>query len=179
MRRYVRATLAYFGNVVIPIIDCRLRDSMVDRVLVPFDGAPLSRRALEWTAEEFPDATIRVLYVVDQQRDPTASEGWGDHPGEWEDWLADREAHADEVFEMASAIATDRGATVDATVRIGRVVREILDDVEEFDADLVVVGLHGRSTFANVVAGDVAEAVLRKSPVPVVVVRNPPATTEE
>ncbi|WP_227132687.1 universal stress protein [Halorubellus salinus] len=151
---------------------------MVDRVLVPFDGAPLSRRALEWAAEEFPEATIHVLYVVDQQRDPTASEGWGDHPGEWEDWLADRESYADELFEMATAIATDRGATVETTVRIGRVVRETLDEVEEFDADLVVVGLHGRSSFVDVVAGDVAEAIVHRSPVPVVVVRNPPETTE-
>ena len=151
---------------------------MADRVLVPFDGAPLSRRALEWTADQFPEATIRVLYVVDQQRDPTSSEGWGDHPGEWEDWLGDREAHADELFEIATAIATDRGATIETTVRIGRVVRETLDEVEEFDADLVVVGLHGRSRFVDVVAGDVAEAIIHKSPVPVVVVRNPPETTE-
>ena len=151
---------------------------MVDEVLVPFDGSPLSLRALEWTADEFPDATIRVVYVVDQQRDRTASEGWGDHPGEWEDWLADRRRHADDLFDRAAAIASERDATVEPAVRIGRVVAEILAAVDEYDADLVVVGLHGRSRYVGVFAGEVAKELLRRSPVPVVVVRNPPESAE-
>ncbi|NHN43064.1 universal stress protein [Halorubellus sp. JP-L1] len=148
---------------------------MPERVLVPFDGSPLSRRALEWTATEFPDSTAVVLYVIDQQHDETASEGWGDHPGEWEDWLDDREDHARDLFDDARAIADAHGAEIDTAVGIGRVTTEILDAIDTFDVGLVAIGLHGRTRFVEILPGETAGAVMRKSPVPVVIVRNPPA----
>jgi nucleotide-binding universal stress UspA family protein len=147
---------------------------MIDRVLVPFDGSPLSRRALEWTATAFPDATAIVFYVIDQQSDPTASEGWGDHPGEWEEWLEDRDDHARTLFADARDIVGADGVTLETAVGVGRTVAEILDGVDTFDAELVVVGLHGQSRFVEVLPGETAEAVMRRSPVPVVIVRNPP-----
>ncbi|MFC6954184.1 universal stress protein [Halorubellus litoreus] len=147
----------------------------MNRILVPFDGSPLSRRALEWATTAFPDATAIAFYVIDQQTDPTASEGWGDHPGEWEEWLADRDDHARALFADARDVVND-DATLETGVGVGRVVAEILDAVDAFDADLVVVGLHGRSRFVEVLPGETAEAVMRQSPVPVVVVRNPPAS---
>ena len=148
---------------------------MPERVLVPFDGSPLAHRALEWTVTEFPDSTAVVLYVIDRQRDETAAEGWGDHPGEWEEWLDDREDHARELFEAAEAIAEGRGAEIETAVDVGRVTARILDAVDTFDVGLVVIGLHGRARFVEVLPGETAEAVMRKSPVPVVIVRNPPA----
>jgi nucleotide-binding universal stress UspA family protein len=42
----------------------------------------------------------------------------------------------------------------------------------EEEADLLVVGMQGRSCLANVVVGSVAERVLRDAPCPVVMVRN-------
>jgi nucleotide-binding universal stress UspA family protein len=42
------------------------------------------------------------------------------------------------------------------------------------EADLVVIGTHGRTGLKHVLLGSVAERVVRLSPVPVLTVRNPP-----
>lgn len=52
----------------------------------------------------------------------------------------------------------------------GRVAQAIVDAAERFGADLIVMGTHGRTGLQRVLLGSVAEGVLRRSPVPVVVV---------
>lgn len=65
------------------------------------------------------------------------------------------------------------------TVRMERAVREgpstqaILEGAEEFGADLIVMGTHGRSGFRRLVLGSVTEEVLRKAPCPVLTVKAP------
>lgn len=38
---------------------------MADRILVPYDGSPQSRAALELVFEEFPDGDVTALYVIE------------------------------------------------------------------------------------------------------------------
>ena len=49
----------------------------------------------------------------------------------------------------------------------------ILDVAEEQEADLIVVGSHGRRGMDRMLMGSDAEQILRLSPVPVLVVRSP------
>jgi nucleotide-binding universal stress UspA family protein len=49
----------------------------------------------------------------------------------------------------------------------GNASTEIVRQAREIDADLIVIGTHGRSGFDRVTLGSVAEKVLRKSPCPV------------
>lgn len=144
---------------------------MPDHVLVPFDGSLLSEHALEYACSELDAETITVLYVVDSHTDETAAIGWGDHPGEWEDWLEDRREHAAELFDDAQAIADEHDRSIQTGVAVGRVVDMILDAAEEYDADLLVVGTHGRSHLEEFLIGDVAESLVRRSPIPVTTVR--------
>ena len=66
-----------------------------------------------------------------------------------------------------------------STVRVERVVREgpstqaILDAAKEFDANLIVMGTHGRTGFQRLVLGSVTEEVLRQAPCPVLTVKAP------
>jgi nucleotide-binding universal stress UspA family protein len=144
---------------------------MPDHVLVPFDGSPLAERALEYACTDLDVDTVTVLYVVDSHRDETAAIGWGDHPGEWEDWLEDRREHAKELFADAEAIANEHDRSIQTGVAVGRTVDMILDAAEEYDADLLVVGTHGRSNLEEFLIGDVAESLVRRSPIPVTTVR--------
>ncbi|MFZ5477024.1 MAG: universal stress protein [Myxococcota bacterium] len=67
--------------------------------------------------------------------------------------------------------AFDGGA--DVRVVAGDVVAQILAAVAETGADLMVMGTHGRTGVQRLLHGSVAEEVLRRSPVPVVVVHAP------
>jgi nucleotide-binding universal stress UspA family protein len=46
----------------------------------------------------------------------------------------------------------------------------ILETAKEFDADMIIVGTHGRTGLMHVVMGSVAENVIRHSGIPVLVV---------
>ncbi len=48
---------------------------------------------------------------------------------------------------------------------------EIVRAAKREDADLVIVGTHGRGAIAHVLLGSVAEKVVRKAPCPVLTVR--------
>lgn len=65
------------------------------------------------------------------------------------------------------------GVEVREEVRTGHVVETVLRVVGECGADLVVVGTHGRTGAARVVLGSVAEGLVRRSRVPVLVARQP------
>ncbi|ELZ94047.1 hypothetical protein C440_10518 [Haloferax mucosum ATCC BAA-1512] len=144
---------------------------MVEHVLVPFDGSPLSENALEFACEVFGSQTITVLYVVDSHTDETAASGWGDHPSEWEDWLEDRRDHAEDLFSSARTIADDHDVSLQTGVAVGRVAEMILEAAAEYGADHIVVGTHGRSHLQEFVLGSVPESLVRQSEIPVTTVR--------
>jgi len=62
----------------------------------------------------------------------------------------------------------------DVIVRRGNPVQKILDVAEENGIDLIVMGSHGHGTFADAMMGSTARRVVRRSAVPVLVVRLPP-----
>lgn len=64
------------------------------------------------------------------------------------------------------------GVPVRAAVRGGIPADSILEFVRASRSDLIVMGTHGRRGISHVMRGSVAEAVLRRSPCPVLVVRN-------
>lgn len=61
----------------------------------------------------------------------------------------------------------------DYHVRAGHAAEEILRAADDLDVDLVVLGTEGRGGVRRMACGSVAEAVLRRSRRPVMVVRNP------
>lgn len=67
-----------------------------------------------------------------------------------------------------------RGAPVEAALRAGDPAREIAAEAAAWDADLVVVGTHGRTGAARFLLGSVAESVLRLAPCNVLVVPSAP-----
>lgn len=60
---------------------------------------------------------------------------------------------------------------VDYTVKVGDAANVIVRTADEVDADLIVVGTHGRSGLDRLLCGSVAESVLQRSNRPVLVVR--------
>ncbi|MEM4782697.1 MAG: universal stress protein [Halalkalicoccus sp.] len=142
---------------------------MVERVLVPIDESDRSRAALAYALEEHPDASIVVLHVIEPRelRAYGGIEGWVDA----EQMAEQRRARAERIVEDGRTRAEQRGVAVSTEILTGKPSRAIVEYAEDHDVDHVVIGSHGRSGVSRVLLGSVAEAVVRRSPVPVTVVR--------
>ena len=65
------------------------------------------------------------------------------------------------------------GATATGVVCVGNPVDEILRVAGDEKADAIVMGTHGRTGIRHLIAGSVAERVVRAATVPVITVRHP------
>jgi nucleotide-binding universal stress UspA family protein len=139
---------------------------MISRVLVPIDDSEMGELALEYALEAFPEADITVLHVVGEPS-PMMGEAAGLALSDDIDEAA--QTLANEVFDRAHAVAAENDADIATAVEIGQPVRAILNRAAEFDT--VVIGSHGGSLADRLFVGNVAEKVVRRSPVPVTVVR--------
>lgn len=143
------------------------------RVLVPIDDSPMAERALERAIEDYHDAELHLLHVIDYVEAGYAASpemGMGTYIDEWEQAARDR---AEDLFEDAREAAANAGFDGEITTRIeiGPPSRSIVHYAEAEDVDYVVMGCHGRSGVSRVLLGSVAEAVVRRAPCPVLVVR--------
>ena len=139
---------------------------MAKRLLVAFDGTNQSVTALEHAAAEWPDADLVLLNVIDpSEAGVSASRGV---PSGAEEWYETMKVQAESTLADGAALV-DRD--VETVTEVGTPHEAIAEYAEEADVDLIVVGSHGRQGISRIVLGSVAEAVVRTSPVPVLVVR--------
>jgi len=137
---------------------------MFDTVVIATDGSESAERTVVVAldlAERF-DATVHALYVVDES----------DVTGSPEEVRDDLRAALETDGEDALEEVIDRAETAVVTaVREGKPPTEITGYVEEVDADVVATGTRGRHGEHSFLLGSVAEAVVRRCPVPVLTVR--------
>jgi nucleotide-binding universal stress UspA family protein len=87
--------------------------------------------------------------------------------------VATREAAADDELRAFAATLALKPANSVARIAEGSTAATILKEAETAGADLVVIGTRGQTGLARFLLGSVAEAVLRSSPVDVLVVPPP------
>jgi nucleotide-binding universal stress UspA family protein len=143
-------------------------------VLVPIDGSDPSDAALAFALDRHADAELTALFVVD----PTSFVHESAEvvppalvPTDLEAWREDAEAHAQELLGAAADRAGAAGVALETDVVYGAPARAIVQYADDHDVDQIVVGSHGRDGVSRVLLGSVAETVVRRSPVPVTVVR--------
>ncbi|MFB6151074.1 MAG: universal stress protein [Haloarculaceae archaeon] len=145
---------------------------MYGTILVPTDGSDGSMVALDEAvdlAAAF-DATVHSLYVVDTTvTQPNTG---------YIDVAESFERIGRETTEAAVERAEEGGVEAVAAVRTGTPHRAILSYADETDADLVVMGTHGRTGLERYLLGSVTEKVVRTADVPVLTVRGPAAEGE-
>jgi len=142
---------------------------MAKRILVPLDQSALAAAVIPLVADTArgSHATVRLLHVAPQPENRVNDEGRV-------------VAYADQEMERLSAQGLDYLATVEAqldgvpverSVRFGEPVNEILREAEAAEADLIAVATGKRSGIARELLGSVAEQVLRRADVPVMLIR--------
>jgi nucleotide-binding universal stress UspA family protein len=93
----------------------------------------------------------------------------------------DAELYEEAMDRLGSMIPENslREVRIERHVVTGSPVREIARFAKEREADMIVVGTHGRTGLARVVMGSTAESLLRESPCQVLVVKPHAASTKE
>ncbi|WP_138005069.1 universal stress protein [Halalkalirubrum salinum] len=140
-----------------------------DRILVATDGSPGSTPVIEHSIRlaRLSDAEVQALYVVDH-RYPSATEY---------DMIVERmEDEGTKALDTIETAATEHGINVHKHLRRGVPADEIVAAADQYDADVIVVGTHGRSAIGRFIhAGSVTERVVRTAEIPVFVTRIRPA----
>lgn len=149
---------------------------MYSRILVSIDGSAPARRGLDEAmalAQEL-RSSLHVLNVVDARLLISEVSAYLPPQQLLDDWRA----AGDRLVSDAVASARANGIVADGVVRCEpaqRVCDAIVDEAKASRADLIVMGTHGRRGLKRVALGSDAELVLRESPVPVLLVREPAA----
>ncbi|MFC7154026.1 universal stress protein [Halomarina halobia] len=148
---------------------------MGEHILVPTDGSEQAAAAFEYALtlphDEITLITVINPFDVDPEKpgyqSPLGKAGMPAFSGEWYENVREeaRESH-----EELRGRADDPDA-VSSVVGFGQPSRGILRYVEEGDVDHVVIASRGKRDLSKLLLGDVAETVVRRSPVPVTVVR--------
>jgi universal stress protein A len=143
----------------------------IKRILVPVDFSAHSDRAIEYaiTMGKHFGACVELFHVVE---DPFESGGWGS-----EVYMSDLDGLRQRAIDDAKArlercLSTPPAGSLPlvTTVRMGHVANTIVEYAKTIQADLVVMGTHGRTGLAHFIIGSVAERVVRLAPCPVLTV---------
>jgi universal stress protein A len=146
--------------------------SRFKRLLVPTDFSPTSEiafnYALDLAARE--GASIHLLHAIEDASFAAAyPDGlYVELPGLREQLITEGRRRLEETVLKCTA------ANVVATTQVvvGPPASSITAEANERGSDLIVMGTHGRSGFAHLVLGSVAERVLRTAQCPVLTVRD-------
>ena len=130
------------------------------RVLLPVDLSPLSAEAFEagmrflvWITDSAPLAVEALFVMTELDRQALSA-----RTTEYEvEQLADQELH-----RFVNLHAAGTPWKVETLLEEGFVDTEILDRIEIWNPDLVILGTHGRSGFERFLLGSVASTVIRQ-----------------
>lgn len=139
---------------------------MYDDILYPTDETEPSDRTLEYARDIATerDATVHVLYVIDDRAFLTLKEAMQD------DVLAELRAEGQAVTDSVATAFEDAGVDVTTALARGDPATEILEYARHAGVDLVTMGTRGDSYSENML-GSTAQSVVARSPVPVLTVR--------
>jgi len=142
------------------------------RILLALDDSRFSQAAIETVIEQARprDTDVRILHVVESPPLLVAREMGGYEPA-LETALESQKQNAEALVMKAAELLRARGLKVAATLEVGDPKSKILDVAEEWRADLIVVGSHGRRGFERFLMRSVSDAVARHAKCSVQIVR--------
>ncbi len=149
---------------------------MYKKILVPVDGSQTSTLGLQEAIRlaKDSDAVLRLIHVVDEF---VAIQNDAYMPGAGA-LLEGMMESGKQVLKSAADLAQAGGVKAEGALLKtlgGRVADIIVKEAKEWAADVIVMGTHGRRGVSLLVLGSDAEAVIKMTPVPLLLVRGPEA----
>ncbi len=144
------------------------------RVLLAIDGSPFSEAAIAEVAERpWPPGTIVQVLTVVHSATPMALDPAFVTAAIHVEQLEERRRLASGVVDAAADRIRRGGADVGVITRVleGTPKNVILEEADEWEADLIVVGSHGYTGFRRMILGSIAGAVVANARCSIHVVR--------
>ena len=146
---------------------------MYKRIVVPVDGSETAQKALVTALQMARESSgcVHLVHVVEGLT-PMTADPYGAYSG---DVIEVMRQSGRKILDDALALARAEGVQGDTQLfdNFGERLAEVVaDSATRFNADLMVVGTHGRRGLGRVLMGSGAEQIIRLSPVPVLVLRS-------
>jgi nucleotide-binding universal stress UspA family protein len=152
-----------------------------ERIIVPLDGSRLSAQAVPYAAEvgkRFDAEIILVrvlpaagLSLLAPSAAPEETEARDIIPQETRMKDVDNASNAKRYLMNWAASLKAQGVKVSYQVTIGSPAKSIMELAQAQQASLIVMMSHGRGAFRRAIMGSVADEILRRSSLPVLIVR--------
>jgi nucleotide-binding universal stress UspA family protein len=141
----------------------------INRILVPTDFSETADQALRYASglARALGAKLTIVYADPfvPPIDFTAT------VGAWDEFsFVSLQARAQDHLRSDAEANVDPAVPYDIAIRVDPPLDGILAEARAIDADLIVMGTHGRTGFRRLIIGSVTEAVMRYAKVPVIAV---------
>jgi nucleotide-binding universal stress UspA family protein len=159
------------------VLVVRRRPEPVRHIAIGFDGSDNAKRAVSLVARLSPEGDGRVSLIgvaellVPTSRAPRVGGIRGSVNRALERLNTERSRAAMTGLHRAAQELTRAGWRTRTELRSGEPLRELVDGVSKSRAHLLVIGARGTNGARQLLLGSVAEGVLNRSPVPVLLAR--------
>lgn len=143
---------------------------MYQRLLVPLDGSLPAHQALRVVVRLAKEehARVRLIHIIGELPD-----NWADTYFGQETLLDDLRRDGQNILASATAFIQEQGMKAEMALLEApdkKTAEIIVEDAQRWHADLIVMGTHGRQGLERMLLGSVAEGVVRRAPVPVLLI---------
>ncbi|HMO46190.1 MAG TPA: universal stress protein [Rubrivivax sp.] len=146
------------------------------KMLLPVDGSEASLAAVRHALAMVRDGLQASLVLANVQEPATLYEMLLAHDAEVIDQVSAKAGL--HLLEPAQALVREAGVPYEIEVAAGDPAHTLIDILENFGCDMVVMGARGRGTLRSALLGSVSHEVLHAAPVPVLIVKLPPEAEE-
>ena len=146
---------------------------MFKRIVIPVDGSATSNKALMVALQMASETggSVRIVHVIEGTNYSSSAMQTEGFAGGAMDSIR---IAAQKILDEALALAQPFGVAVDTKLFDtfdGRLADAVGNAATEWQADLIVVGTHGRRGIGRMLMGSGAEQIMRQAPIPVLVIR--------
>lgn len=145
------------------------------KILIATDGSEYSRAAIEEGCRMFADGKTPDVKVVSVFENifPVAGEPFAISADYYQQLEDDAQAQAEKFAADAAEFINENFPEISATTEVkkGSPERGIIEAAQEWQADLIIVGSHGRGFWGRMMIGSVSDAVMHHAPCSVLIVR--------
>jgi len=139
------------------------------KILLPFDGSPMALRAVHSTIQLAADGLDVGVVLVNVQESASLYELVVAHDPAVIDQVS--LAAGNNILLPAQALLESAGISYETEVATGDPANTLIDILENYGCNLVVMGASGNSALRRALLGSVSNEVLHASPVPVMIVK--------